>query len=215
MLNSFKKINNMVAVRTDKQKSKKPVVPDYLIYEELEGVPVYYRGYQNVLQGKQTPDEIMGYGYLQALLLTYLKDYLQPIIGKEMLIIQGETGLHVGHKSNPSLDLCIYPKADISIQKATKTYLDIAPTVVVEVDTKADVTAFEQIKGTNYFLTKTQKLLDFGTKEMIWIFTKDQKVMVARPNQPWLTVGWKDEIEILGHRFSINQIIKESESEQE
>jgi len=203
----------MVAAKTDKRKNKKQVVPDYLIYEKLDGTPVYYRGYKNVLQGKQTPAEIMGYGYLQALLLTYIKDYLQPIIGKEMLIIQGETGLHVGHKSNPSLDLCIYPKKEVSIKKATNTYLDIAPTVVVEVDTKADVIAFEEMKGNNYFLTKTQNLLDFGTKEMIWIFTKDQKVMVARPNQPWLTVDWKDEIEILGHRCSIHQIIKASEPE--
>jgi hypothetical protein len=56
-------------------------------------------------------------------------------------------------------------------------------------------------------------LLDFGVEEVIWIFSRLEKVMVARPRQPWLTVGWKDEIEVMGQRFTLQQLIDESTPE--
>ncbi|MEZ4963558.1 MAG: hypothetical protein R2830_27290 [Saprospiraceae bacterium] len=55
--------------------------------------------------------------------------------------------------------------------------------------------------------------MDFGVQELIWIFTQVEKVMIARPNQPWLTVDWTDEIEVLGHRFTIQQVIDKSEED--
>ena len=80
-------------------------------------------------------------------------------------------------------------------------------------DTKADFVAYPFAQG-DYYLGKTKILLEFGVKEVVWIFTNEEKVMVARPNQPWFMVDWKDEIEIMGHRFTINQVIESSESEE-
>jgi Uma2 family endonuclease len=199
--------------KVSKRKNKQEEIPAYLVYETLDDIPVYYRGYKEVLDKTKTFEEIMAYGELQALLLTLIKDYLQPFFGKQYWLLQGEIGLHVSHGTNPSLDLSIYPKEVLSLKKAPNKYISIPPKVVIEVDTKADVLTFESQEKGNYYLLKTQKLLDFGVEEVVWFFTNINKVTVARPNQPWLTVDWKDEIEVMGHKFSIQQVIEESEKE--
>lgn len=193
-----------------KRKRKQPEVPAYLVYEMLDGMPVYYRGYKNVLNGKQTFEEIMGYGDIQIFLINQLKDYFQPIFGQDFWVWSGEAGLHVKHGTNPSLDFVLLPKSAFSLKNAKNKYIDTPPTVVIEVDTKADFEALPLSPG-SYYIKKTELLLDFGVEEVIWIFTQVEKVMVARPKQPWLTVDWKDEIEVMRHRFSISQIIEEAE----
>jgi len=203
------------ATTISKEKKEKGKIPSYLIYETLDGIPVYYKGYREVLGKTKTFEEIMAYGDLQAIFLTYIRNYLQSALGKEYFIIQGETGVHVEHKTNPSLDLCIFLARQISLKNAANKYFEIAPQAVIEVDTKADVQFFEQESGSNYFIKKTKKLLEFGVKEVVWFFTQDEKIMVAHPNQPWLTVDWKDEIEVMGHRFSIEKVIQESEAASE
>lgn len=202
----------IVATKKTQTKKGKPI-PAHLVYEELDGRPIYYRGWKNVVNKKQTAEEIMGYGDLQAILLTYIKDYLQGILLKNYLIIQGETGLHVEKGTNPSLDLCIYPKGSISIKNAVNKYLDIPPVAVIEVDTKADL-ADDPLTPGNYIHRKTEVLLNFGVQEVAWIFTNPEKVMTARSNQPWQTVGWSDEIELMGQRFSIQQIIDSCETDE-
>ena len=196
------------------KKEAKEVIPPYLIYETLDGIPVYYKGYREVLGKTKTFEEIMAYGDLQWLLINILKDYLQPLFGKKYWVLSGEGGLHISHKSNPSLDFVIIPKSALSFKKVKNKYLDTPPTIVIEVDTKADFEALPLSPG-DYYMTKTKLLLDFGVKEVVWVFTGVEKVMVAQPNQPWLTVDWKDEIEVMGHRFSIEKIIKESEAASE
>lgn len=204
----------MVATTGKKGKQKRDKIPDYLVYETLEGMPVYYRGFQNVINGKQTFEEIMGYGDLQWLLLTLLKDYFQPLLGKNYWVLSGEGGLHVKTGSNPSIDLAIFPKSALSIKKAKNKYIDFPPNVVIEVDTKADFETLPLSPGSYYF-KKTEVLLDFGVAEVIWIFTQVEKVMVARPGLPWLTVNWTDEIEVMGERFKLQQLIEESENRDE
>lgn len=197
-----------------RKKEVEEVIPAYLIYETLDGIPVYYKGYREVLGKTKTFEEIMAYGDLQWYFINLLKDYFQPLLGKEYWVWSGEGGLHTRHNSNPLLDFIIIPKRDFSYKKAKNKYLDKPPLVVIEVDTKADFEALPLPPG-DYYMTKTKLLLDFGVKEVVWVFTGVEKVMVAHPNKPWLTVDWKDEIEVMGHRFSIEKIIEESEAASE
>jgi Uma2 family endonuclease len=189
-------------------------IPDELIYEVLDGVPVYYKGWQDVLDEKQTKEGIMGYGIFQWLLINLIKDYFQPFFGKNNWLFSGEGGLHISYKTNPSLDFVILPKSTLSIKNLDNKYLDIAPLVVIEVDTKADLSTLP-FSPDDYYSKKTKLLLDFGVKEVLWIFTNSQTVILAKKDQPKQTAGWSDEIELLGHRFSINQIIEQSESTNE
>ncbi len=180
-------------------------IPSFLIYETINGKPVYYRGFRKVLENELKPDEIMGYGDLQALILNLLSDYFKDLFGKSLWIISGETGLHIGPNSNLSTDLAFYPREALSLKKARNRYIETSPKVVIEIDTKADP---ESLKDIDYIHEKTQKLLDFGVEQVVWLFTPTQKVMVARPNAPWLTVNWGDPIEIHHHPCSISRILE-------
>jgi hypothetical protein len=50
--------------------------------------------------------------------------------------------------------------------------------VVIEVDIKAD-TEDEEKDSFNYVNKKTEELLAFGIKKVIWIFTDSEKVLLA------------------------------------
>lgn len=182
-------------------------IPAELVYEELNGIPFYYRGYKAVMKSEKQLEEIVGYGGLQVFLLNLLADHLRVML-KEYRVLVGEGGLHAGHKKNLALDLCIYPKASLKFKDLKNQYLDIPPKIVIEVDTKADPDVFQY---STYYPPKTQLLLDFGVEQVLWIFTDAEKIMVAQPEQPWIIVNWKDEIEVLGHRFSIQGIIDAAE----
>lgn len=61
----------------------------------------------------------------------------------------------------------------------------------------------------NYVNRKTQKLLDFGSDKVIWIFTSSQQVMIAERNaDAWLTMDWHRNLELLdGQLFNIGQYL--------
>ena len=46
-------------------------IPNYLVYEIMDGKPIYYRGYQSVLNKTKTLEQIMGCSSLQAVLITH------------------------------------------------------------------------------------------------------------------------------------------------
>ncbi len=188
---------------------QQPTVPDYLVYEELNGIPVYYRGYKEVMNQTKTLNDIMAYGELQSYLLNILNYFLLRHLDKTYLPLVGETGLHLGHKTNLSLDLCIYLRQEFSFEKLQNKYKNTPPKVVIEVDTKADPAIFD---FSSYYPAKTQALLDFGVEQVVWIYTDTKKVMLAQQEGAWLTVNWTDEVTILGHTFTVQQVIDEAES---
>lgn len=51
----------MIATKSGVQTRKpKQAVPEYLIYEIMDGKPIHYKGYREVLAGTKTVGEIMG-----------------------------------------------------------------------------------------------------------------------------------------------------------
>ena len=168
----------MVAVESKTKKEKKQVIPDYLIYEMLDGIPVYYRGYKDVLNKTKTLEEIIGYTGFGIFLINLLKDYFQPSFGKENWLLVGGGGLYIKLGTSLFLDFAIFSKNLLSIKKAKNKYIDIPPKVVIEVDTKADIESYS-FTGSEYVQKKTQELLNFGVAEVIWFFTQTEKVMVA------------------------------------
>ena len=74
-------------------------------------------------------------------------------------------------------------------------YLNFAPEVVIEIDTKAEL---KEIRNPlSYYQEKTDELLNFGVAKVIWIFTETKKVMVAQQNEKWETSNWDREIHII------------------
>lgn len=89
----------------------------------------------------------------------------------------------------------------------SNSYAKLPPEIVIEVDTKADFEQFSSAGG--YFYSKSEALLNFGVKKVIWIFTDARKVMIAEADQDWLIHGWDKDIEVLdGKTLNLSRIIK-------
>ena len=73
-----------------------PKVPDYLIWEVLDGQPLYRRGYKDVLRKLKTLEEIMGTSSYQALITSYLNRLLTLNLDENLYdILTGAPGLHL------------------------------------------------------------------------------------------------------------------------
>jgi len=200
----------IAAKKEEKQKKQIESVPQHLIYEVLDGFPVYYWGYKEVLKGNKTLEDIRGYTGLQSFLMNRIGDFWRTSLFPKYQILIGGGGLYLNQKNNFVLDLAIFPEKSFSYKNLTNNYIDSPPMVVLEIDTKADPDIY---RHSNYLPSKTQRLLDFGVEQVVWVFTEPEKVMVATNECPWLTVNWSDEINVLGQAFTIEKIIEEAESQ--
>jgi len=70
-------------------------VPRKFIYEEIDGVPLYYRGYKEAIAHNLSVEDIMGSGELQSTLISVILDFLYNNLDKKSYrIITSEAGLH-------------------------------------------------------------------------------------------------------------------------
>ncbi|MBC7891209.1 MAG: Uma2 family endonuclease [Sphingobacteriaceae bacterium] len=164
-----------------------------LIYEEIDGKPVYYRGYQKVLMGLAQPEEIMGTSKGQSTLVALIVKFLtRHVDDTDYDILFNELGLHLKKGSNFSADIAIYraeTAEDYDIYN--DHYADTPPLVVIEVDMKADLGDFAS--PVDYYLNKTRKLLDWGTERVIWVNTQSQTFM-GNDLKP---ISWEEPIDVL------------------
>lgn len=163
-----------------------------LIKEVLDGQPIYYKGYRSVMYGHKNLEEIMGASSLQGLVILYIQRLLNKNLDEIMYLpMTGEIGLHLSNRNNLSGDIMLYHIGQI--EKFTKRYFDIPPLLQVEVDVEIDT---ENISQNLYVTRKTQRLLEFGVKKVIWVFTATQNVWVAEPEQDWRIINWNKDIEL-------------------
>ncbi len=82
-------------------------IPSYLIKEEIDGLPYYYRGYKTVLNNpEKTLEDIMGASTLQSFLVEILMRFLIfNLKRKEYRIFTNEVGGHIKKGTNLSLDI--------------------------------------------------------------------------------------------------------------
>lgn len=167
-------------------------IPENLIYEMVKGKPIYYKGYRDYLKGKKQIEEIMGSSKLQSLIIAELIFILRTFLGDDYLLFTNEIGLQFSKKS--------WRAADIAVIKSNKVkdldnkYLEVAPEIVIEIDTKAELHEIEKPLG--YYQEKTDELIKFGVEKVIWIFTDTKKVMIAEKNKSWMINDWSDKIEV-------------------
>jgi len=197
----------MVQIKSGHKFSK---IPDNLIYEMDEGTPIYYRGYRDVLNKTKTAEQIMGSSILQSLLIFLIQKKLIALLDNNFLILPSELGFKFAKKSWRNLDLAIYDKrnlSNLSILFVDK-YIEVAPEVVIEVDTKA---ALDDLPDpSSYFQRKTEQLLNNGVKKVIWIYTASQKIMIAEQGKSWSIDKWTKDLEVFQDvRINIEQLLKE------
>ena len=193
---------------------KKPVrkqrkVPEYLIYEIMDGKPIYYRNYKSVLNRTKKFEDIIGSSALQGLLVSFIAGVLHKFLKeKEYWIMLNETGLHLDHRNNLAGDILVYEKSRLKGTDINTNYLQVPANIAIEVDTKADLSilTFQQ-----YLKLKTTKLHNFGVDKVIWILTATRQVIVALPQQDWLIIDWNKDIEIIGAvSFNIGKYLQEN-----
>ena len=200
-------LNKQKKIRSKKKRG----VPKILIYEMRYGKPIYYRDYRKVLSNERSLEEIMGSSCLQSWLINLIVHYLYKTLNlKSYQLLFNEVGYKFSLKSWYNLDIGIWEKEKVKSFLKVNKFIQIAPKVVIEVDTKADLKKFENPQ--DYFHMKTQDLLDSGVERVIWIFTKDKKVWIAENKKPWLIVNWEYDIPVIENiSINLNKLIEEED----
>jgi hypothetical protein len=186
-------------------------VPDYLVKEEIDGIKFYYKGYEQVLNKSKQKEEIMGCSGLQSIIVEYLfKILIRANADKIHRILTNEAGNNLALRTNLQFDIAIYKKIVLTSDKITRRYVrGIAPEVVIEIDLDVEIKGTGLTSDIEFVQVKTQKLLDYGTKKVIWIFTKGRKVLIAE-GKNWRFESWDNEIEILdGILFNLEKYLAE------
>lgn len=187
-------------------------VPDYLVKEEIDGIRFFYRGYKQVLNKTKSLHDIMGCSSLQAFLVEYL---LTLLIGggaqKRYRIFTNESGNHLALHNNLQFDIALYDKNQLTAENITRRYVQaIPPYLVIEVDMDVELEDTGLQTMEEFVLLKTGKLIEFGTKKIIWILSKSKKVVVAEPEKNWIIHDWDDDLELVdGIRFNIGRHLRE------
>ncbi len=181
-------------------------VPDALMYEMDNGVPIYYRGYKEVLAGKKSFDAVTGLTLVQSYVIAkILKLLFRQLPDTHYEVLSSELGLQLDCDSWRVCDLAIYPSGSLDEAQYNDEYAPIPPKVFIQVDTKANPES-----GQQYCHRKTDQLLRFGVEKIIWIYTREpRKIMIAAPNADWRITDWTSEIELLpGTSFRLSDLMK-------
>jgi Uma2 family endonuclease len=188
------------------KKPRKKAIPTFLVYEEMDGKPIYRKGYKEVLAKKKTFEEIMGSSVLQALIISFVANYLRQHLPKHLVPVTGEVGLHLSKGSNLANDIAVYDKKEI-INPLSTNYFNIPAKLVIEVDIRAEAEHFTTEK--DYVYGKTTKMLSFGVPRVVWITTESRKLMVAEPGKDWIVADWNREVELMeGVRLNLEELLK-------
>lgn len=172
-----------------------------LICEILDDKPLCFKGYQEVLSGKKTVEEVRGSGSLKSLIAGYLTGLVGKLIDEnKFTVLAGRPGVHLDRRDNVSSAIAIFDQAVLPGAKISRKYVDVPPKIAIGIDIDADVT---ELTETGYIHKKTRKLLQFGVEKIIWVLTEAQVVMVATADRIE-TFDWHRDIELMdGQLFNI------------
>lgn len=193
----------IAAAPTPKRKSSRKI-PEALIYEIVNGKPIYYRGYRDVLNGKINLEAVMADSILQSWLKAQFTILFGTLLaGKGYEIMTGELGLLLRDGTRRGADVAIYHSENLILYPH---YSKVPPEVIIEIDIQASL---ENETEMDYVLQKMDDYINFGVKQVIWIFTSSRKIMTATPIKPWLTLDWDATIETVeGATFNLEKMLE-------
>lgn len=176
-------------------------LPESLICDVIDGKVYPFAGWEKVINGEKSIEDIMGSSSLQGNLISImLKALFVGIDERKYRILTSEMGYHQSLRNNFSIDIGIYDRGTLSYKDLSEKYTDKAPKVAIEVDTKIDLSDTSEME---YVTRKTQKLLECGVEKVAWIFTKTQTCILATPEDAWRILDWNNDLELLPE-YSLN-----------
>lgn len=183
-------------------------IPKLLIKEVINGKPYYYKGYHQVLNNEKTLEEIMGASRLQTLIVSAFVIYFGNLFKKQYRVTGAEGGLHLKKNDNLSIDVGFFKKSDLPVEIIDNHYFEEVPVCAIEVDISIDISKENEF---NYIFEKTEKLLEFGVEKVIWILTKNRKIIIAEPNKSWTIDNWDKEITIISETLILEDFLRAEE----
>ncbi|MBO9613692.1 MAG: Uma2 family endonuclease [Dyadobacter sp.] len=183
-------------------------IPASLIFEELDGRPLYRKGYKKVLENNLSPEDVMGCSFIQGLIMRIVSTCISRMLkGMPYWVVSGETGLHVSHGNNLANDVAVFDKALIK-DKFSKSYPDVPPKIAIEIDVKIEAGQFPSPE--DYFSRKSEKMIEFSTERVIWILTENRKIMVMDQSREWSIYEWDEMVPVFDqYQFCLNDLLKE------
>ncbi len=190
-------------VAKEKRDGRKEKLLKLLTYEVVDGKPIYYRGYKDVLEGKKQPEEVMGSSAYHGSLVAMLSYWLIKNLGGKYAVMSGELGYLIeGGWRN--LDVAVFRYEDVKDKLESENYIDVPPVLVVEINVRAEVESEME-----YVLKKSEDLLNSGVERVVWIFTRPRKVMVFERGKGGVILDWEDEIPLVeGLRLKLPDLLK-------
>jgi hypothetical protein len=183
-------------------------IPASLIFEELDGRPLYRKGYKEVMEHNLSPEEIMGSSFIQALIASIVGSFIKEVLkDKPYWVVSNEAGLHISRGNNLANDIAVFDKASIK-DVFSRNYADVAPKIAIEVDIKIEADQFPS--PTEYIRRKSEKMIEFGTERIIWILTADRQIMVTDGSGEWTAYEWDKTIPVFDdYQFCLNDLLKQ------
>ncbi len=186
-----------------KENERKNRLLQLLTYEVVDGKPIYYRGYRDVLAGKKNPEEVMGASFFHARLVARIISWLDRMVGDRYVVSGGELGYFVGEGWR-NLDVAVFRYEDVKDKLRSKSYIDVAPVLVIEVDTHGDVE-----NEMAYITDKIEALLRSGVEKVVWIFTDSEKILIAERCKDWVITGWDKDIGLIeGVKLNVENLLE-------
>ena len=182
-----------------------PKIPDWLVYEMVDGKPIYYKNYQQLLENftDEQPTampESTTQIWLKTMLNRWLFKFLEP---KGYDIFSGELGLIAGRGDRRGADISIYREEDFVLGP---TFSKIPPEVIIEIDVKAEL-GNQRLE--DYIERKNEDYHRMGVKKVIWIFTAKQEIMVAEVGKKVHFHQWTDWVETIeGASFNLAELMR-------
>lgn len=198
-----KEVNEPTATyATAKQAEADLLVSEALIYEMLDGQPIYYRGWREVLNNEKTIEQITPSSLLQGYLVGEIFAILHAQLRKQYILTTNEIGLKFDKNDWRAADIAIFPKG--ALTSLYNKYANERPSIVIEVDTKADA---ENLA--TYYRDKTKHLHQHGIQKVIWVYTETEQIMIAEPNKHWEIFDWTETVEVVeGVGFNVGEILE-------
>jgi Uma2 family endonuclease len=182
------------------------VIDKQLVYEEIDGRPIYYKNYHKVLLSQATFEDVMGSSESQFVVISAILKYLyRNMDDVSYWIATNEAGLHISSGNNLAADIAIFNRRTAPPRVRNFKYQDLPPEVVIEVDIKADTAEFSA--PVEYYRQKSRKLRDFGVGKVVWVNTEARSVMF---NEDLAPVSWDMPFEVLpGLTLTIGPLVRQ------
>ncbi len=177
-----------------------------LVYEEMDGKPIYFKNYHQVLLAGVSPSAIMGSSESQFVVISAILKYLYRQLDEQLYwIATNEAGLHLTKGDNSAADIAIFNRKTAPPRAKNFKYQHLPPQVIIEVDIKADTSDFTT--PLEYYRRKSQKLLNFGVQKIVWVNTEAETVMF---NDELAPISWDVPIELLpGFSLTVGPLIRD------